>query len=204
MLRSIAVIVSGIMFSRPGMPEDEAKRYAQILQVEAKKHGFDPLTVVAMVHFESAWKPEVVSNDGEDYGLGQVRARFIGACRNDADPLNAPSAECQKVKESLLDPETNLRAVAQIITDSRKLCTNKTGAAPLHRWLASYQGLNFPSKKKWCKPGKTTWRVVKYRDELVRRLVSPPPRTKGKPSAKPATVPAKAVAPRHTTQRKRT
>ena len=26
------------------------------------------------------------------------------------------------------------------------------------------------------KPGKKTWRVVKYREELVRRLVSPPPR----------------------------
>jgi hypothetical protein len=174
MLRSIAVIVSGIMLSRPGMPQAEAERYARILQEEAKEHGFDPLTVVAMVHFESGWRPEAVSKDGEDYGLGQVRARFVGACRNDADPLNAPSEECQKVKDSLLDAETNLREIARIITDARKLCTDKTGAAPLHRWLASYQGLNFPSQKKWCKPGKKTWRVVRYREELVRRLASPP------------------------------
>jgi hypothetical protein len=200
MLRSIAVIVSGILLSRPGMPEEEAKRYAQVLQAEAKQHGFDPLTVVAMVHFESGWQPTAVSGDGEDYGLGQVRARFIGACRNDDDPLNAPSDECKKVKESLLDAETNLKAVAQIITDARKLCVDKTGAAPLHRWLASYQGLNFPSQKKWCKPGKKTWRVVKYRDELVRRLVSPPPRTKAKPGA---TVPAKATAPKRAPARKR-
>ena len=78
-----------------------------------------------------------------------------------------PSAECQAVKDSLLDAETNLRMVAQLITDNQKLCLAKTKSAALPRWLASYQGLNFPKQKRWCVPGDKTWRVIKYRDILL-------------------------------------
>jgi hypothetical protein len=183
MLRPVATIVSAILLSRPAMDPEQAEHFAKVLQTEAKEHGFDPLTVVAMVHFESGWNPAVVSQNGEDYGLGQVRARFIGACRDDTDPLTSPSAECQAVKRSLLEAETNLRTVAQIITDSRKLCLEKTGSAALPRWLASYQGLNFPSKRRWCQPGEKTWRVIKYRNWLLSKVVKPEKRGKPKTSA---------------------
>ena len=171
MVRSIAVIVSAILLSRPGMPVEDAKRYARVLQQEAKEHGFDPFTGVAMIHFESNWYPEVVSSNKEDYGLGQIRARYIGACRDDEDPVNHPSPECRAVQRSLLDAETNIKQMAELITNNRKLCRDKTGSALFHQWLASYQGLNFPKQKKWCQPRKRTWEVIEYRKKLIRELV---------------------------------
>ena len=81
MLRPIAVIVSAILLSRPTMPRTEAVRYAHALQAEAQAHDFDPLTGVAIIHYETRWNPTLVSPDGEDYGLAQIRARFFGACR---------------------------------------------------------------------------------------------------------------------------
>lgn len=170
MLRPIAVIVSAIMMSRPQMPPAEAERYARVLQAEAREHDFDPLTGVAIIHFESAWQPRVVSQNLEDYGLAQIRARYIGACKQDADPLNAPSEECRAVKRALLEPEYNIRTMADLITNNRKHCKAKTGTAYFHQWLASYQGLNFPKQKRWCVPKKKTWAVVEYRKKLIREL----------------------------------
>jgi hypothetical protein len=167
MLRSIAVIVSAIMMSRPQMQVAEAERYARVLQAEAKEHGFDPLTGVAIIHFESGWQPQAISANREDYGLGQIRARYVGACKDDEDPLGNPSEACRKVKQSLLDAETNIRTMAELITNNRKLCKQKTGTAYFHQWLASYQGLNFPKQKRWCAPKKRTWQVIEYRKKLI-------------------------------------
>ncbi len=173
MLRSLALIVAAIRLTRPQMPEEDAAVLGRVLQAEAKQRDFDPFTVVAMVHFESAWRPEVVSENGEDYGLGQIRARYVGACRKDEDPLNAPSDACRAEKQRLLDGVENIHAVAVLISESRKLCLQKTGNFTLPRWLASYQGYNFPEKKRWCQPGEKTWRVVKYRQQLVDTLAAP-------------------------------
>jgi len=178
MLRPLAVIASAILLSRPDLARDDAERFAKVVREEAKARGFDPLTMVAIVHSESGWHPGTVSPNREDYGLGQIRARFIGACKGDSDPLDAPSAECRAVKESLLDAETNLRAMAQLITDHRKICLEKAKSAALPRWLASYQGLNFPKQKRWCVPNEKTWRVIKYRDFLLREAGKPKPPAK--------------------------
>jgi hypothetical protein len=180
MLRPIAVIVSAILMSRPGMPVADAERYARVLQAEAKEHGFDPFTGVAIIHFESGWQPQAISANREDYGLGQIRARYVGACKNDEDPLGNPSEECRKVKQALLDAETNIRTMAELITNNRKLCTQKTGTAYFHQWLASYQGLNFPKQKRWCSPKKKTWQVIEYRKKLIAALAG----TQKRPTAK--------------------
>lgn len=172
MIRPLAVIVSAILLSRPSMPKSEATRYAQILAEEAKKHDFDPLTGVAIVHFESRWQPWQISADGEDWGLGQIRARFLSACRDDEDPVASPSANCLAAKRSLLVPEVNLRRMASIITANRELCKEKTGAGDLPRWLAGYEGLNRPARDSWCEPSQKTWEVVAYRKMLVETLVA--------------------------------
>lgn len=173
MLRPLQIIVSAILLTRPTMPLPEATRYARVLSEEAVKHDFDPLTAVAIVHFESRWIPSVVSADGEDYGLGQIRARWFGACRTDADPVNAPSAACQAAKASLLSGEANLRRMAVIISANRELCKEKTGKGDLPRWLAGYEGLSSPARDHWCAPNWKTWRVVEYRKELLAKLVRP-------------------------------
>jgi hypothetical protein len=166
-LRPLDVIVAAILLASPDMADDEAQRHARVLRQVAREHEFDPLTGVAIIRKESGWHSGAVSNNGEDYGLAQIRARYIGACKNDADPKLNPSKECQAVKRSLLDPETNIRTMGKLITEHRSLCFRKTGSIALHRWLASYQGRNYPSRKRWCQPGADTWKVVRYRAWLL-------------------------------------
>ena len=170
MLRPLDVIVAAILLARPDMAQDEALRHAKVLREVAREHAFDPLTGVAIIRHESGWQPQTISSNGEDYGLAQIRARYIGACKNDADPLEHPSKECQAVKRSLLDAETNIRTMGKLIGEHRELCRKKTGSRALHRWLASYQGRNYPSRRRWCQPGTKTWTVVRYRAWLEREV----------------------------------
>jgi hypothetical protein len=175
--RTLPVIVSAILLSRPTMPLAEARRYARVLQEEAIKRSFDPFTAVAIIHHESRWRPGVVSSDGEDYGLGQIRARWVSACRGDEDPVRHPSDACRAAKVGLLVGENNIRRMGVIITANRELCQEKTGAADLPRWLAGYEGLNSPSRDRWCAPNSLTWRVVEYRKKLL-EIFSPKARPK--------------------------
>lgn len=174
MVRSIAVLVAAISMSRPGIPKSEAARYAATLNETAKKYDFDPLTAVAIIHFESRWLPNEISGDGEDYGLGQVRGRWMSACAADADPVGAPSESCRAAKASLLDGSTNIRRMATIIAANRELCREKTGTAKAFQWLAGYQGRNHPAEDLWCQPGDKTWRVLTYREELIAKLYPKP------------------------------
>lgn len=203
MIRPLAIIVSAILLSRPALPPAEVTRYAKLLDVEARKHDFDPLTAVAIIHFESRWQPGAVSPDGEDWGLGQIRARWLGACRGDADPVREPSEACMAAKQGLLVPENNLRRMSAIITANRELCKAKAGAGDLPHWLAGYAGLSKPSLDVWCQPGPRTWQVVAYRRMLVDTLVPKKPRpvvvarrsAAQKPAQKPAAQKPAAPAP---------
>jgi hypothetical protein len=174
LFRALQLIVSAILLSRPAMPTAEAGRYARVLQQEAAKHSFDPLTAVAIVHFETHWRPGLVSPDGEDYGLGQIRARYMAGCRGDEDPVNNPSDACRAAKAGLLVGENNLRRMAAIITANRELCKEKTGNANLPQWLAGYEGYNAPASDRWCTPGAKSWQVVEYRKHLIEVLVARP------------------------------
>lgn len=170
MLRAIPVIVAAIQFGHPGIDDRDAAHYAKLLQQEAASRDFDPLTGVAIIHFESGFRPDVVSRNGEDHGLAQIRARYVGACAKDKDPVRRPSPECRAVKRMLLTPEGNIQKMGEIITRSRAFCKKKTGSALFARWLASYQGRNDVRKKRWCVPGEGTYRVINYRLTLIRHL----------------------------------
>ena len=200
MIRSIAVLVSAILLSSPRMPTTQAARYARALNAAAKEHDFDPLTAVAIIHFESRWRPNAISPDGEDYGLGQVRGRFLAACRDDADPVGAPSDACRAAKGALLHGETNIKRMASIITANRELCREKTGSAKVQQWLAGYAGLNFPSRGRWCQPGEKQWRVVAYRRELIAKLL-PKPKRATKPKRVIAAKVSRGAAPAKRTAR---
>lgn len=166
-VRPLFIIVAAILLSRPGVSEEEATTWAEVLQREAQEHDFDPLTGVAIIATESGFQPDAISQSGEDYGLGQIRARYVGACKRDSDPLNHPSPDCKQEKARLLEAEHNIEVMADLITRNRKLCKEKTGSATLPRWLASYQGRNYPKQNKWCQPGKKTYDVIAYRSWLI-------------------------------------
>ena len=170
MLRSIEAIVFAIQFSQPAVTDKQAEQYAMVLREEAVEHEFDPLTGVAIIFTESSFNPKAISRSGEDYGLAQIRARYIGDCKHTKDPVKNPTPACKREKARLLDPVENIRTMADLITQNRKFCKRKIGSAKFHRWLASYQGRNNVRKKRWCRPGKGTWKVINYRLKLIREL----------------------------------
>jgi len=166
MVRSVILIAAAIQLSQPGMSAKQAKGYATVVQQEAKKRHFDPFSLVAIIHFESWWKSNAISPSGEDYGLSQIRMRFVGACRKDADPVNNPSKACKAVKASLLSPIYNIRYASAHITRSRAFCRKKVGRATYHGWLAAWQGSH--KRGKWCRKNKHTTLRIKYRGKLVK------------------------------------
>ncbi len=170
MFRTIAAIALAIRSAQPDVGEEEANRYAAALQIEAERHDFDPLTGVAIIHHESRFRPRAISPDKEDYGLGQVRARHFGACKKDRDPKGHPSAACRAVKAGLLEPEENIRIMAELITSHRKICRQKAGNVRFQSWLASYQGRNSVKENRWCVPGDGTLKVIRHRDRLEREV----------------------------------
>ena len=187
MIRSIAVIAWAILLSNPGMPDAQARAYAKTLQKAAKDHNFDPFSGVAIIHNESRWRQSVISPDGEDYGLGQIRARYVKGCRGDEDPLKRPSASCKAAKARLLNGHYTLRRMGRHITDWRKTCRRITKRPALfHRWLAGYGGMGRPKKgggwKRICGQHRTKrgWRdlpqrkairnILAHRKRLIRKL----------------------------------
>ncbi len=183
MVRPVWLVVAAILLSRPELAREEAERYARVLIEEASARDFDPFTGVAIIHHESGWHPDVISRSGEDYGLGQIRARYVGACRRDEDPLHAPSDACRAEQARLLDGEQNIRTMAALITRNREFCQKKVGSAAFPRWLASYQGRNYPRENRWCQPGKGTHQVIAYRRWLIEKLsrAKPPPESGAAP-----------------------
>jgi Transglycosylase SLT domain len=170
MLRSIAAIVAAIQLSQPRVSDADAQRFATAIHQQASVHDFDPFTGVALIFHESSFNPNVVSRDGEDYGLAQIRARFIGGCKYSPSPVRNPTPDCLKEKERLLKPEENIRTMAELITRHRDLCERKVGSTAFAQWLASYQGRNNARQKRWCTPGPGTWKIVDYRQYLIRQL----------------------------------
>jgi hypothetical protein len=169
-LRTLQAIVAAIQLSAPGVSDPDALRFATALREQAKLHDFDPFTVVAVIHSESRFNHLAISPDNEDYGLGQIRARFIGACKSAESPVEYPSDECLSQKERLLVPEENIRILSELITRHRKLCQRKIRSNKFPHWLASYQGRNDVKLQRFCKPAPETWKVVKYRDWIIQEL----------------------------------
>lgn len=205
MIRSAAILVAAMLLSRPSMPKSEASVYAKALNEAAAKHGFDPLMAVAIVHFETQWHPTLVSPDGEDFGLGQVRARYVGACREDADPVNAPSAACAQAKEALRVGVVNIARMGTIIGANMAFCKEHTKSDAPERWLAGYQGYGDTERGKFCLPGEKTHKVMGYYKHLMATFAPPPKPAKVKKKAKthlkspaiksPATKPAERPKP---------
>ena len=173
MVRPIAVIVWAIGVAAPNLPDPVAKSYAQRIHVESKRYKIDPFTLVSIIRHESRFRASAISKDGEDYGLGQIRARYRGACRKDKDPVNNPSPACKAVKARLLHGPTNIGSVARAI-DRWKTCRKITGKPALFaRWLHGYGGMGSFKRKILCgmKKRKGKWRDVPVRP-LLKRIIN--------------------------------
>lgn len=176
--RSVSTVAWAIARD-PGSNVSRATRtaWAKVLVEESKSHNFDALTYVALITYESHWNPS--ATNGEDYGLAQIRARHVGACRDDDDPVHNPSKACLAVKSRLMDPAANIRMMAAHLENWRRLCLDKTGRAQLRHTLAGYGGLSTQGRMCGQRKVKGKWvdtkthplvaRIVKLRRSLLRQ-----------------------------------
>lgn len=163
-MRSAVVIALAINAANPSLPKPTVEAYARTIQKVCVKHACDPLTIVAMVEYESRFRASAVGVVGsEEYvGLGQIRLRNYPECRGALG-----TAECQARKAALLDGNANLRVIGSMITASRKYCRRATGREALFaRWLAVYQGIDW-QRKTTCNQKRIKGRWV---DQPLHRL----------------------------------
>jgi hypothetical protein len=167
---SLHALSIAILLCNPG--RGQADSYATLLHRESIRHGFDAMTATALICHESRWSSGAASRDGEDYGLGQIRARYIGGCKGDLDPVRNPSDACLRTKGMLLDGESNLRLTADTIMRWKRLCRTKAGSASEKHWLAGYGGLSRPSQGTWCGRRRIRGRWVDLDHRVVQEVLS--------------------------------
>lgn len=184
--RSAESIAKAIGASRPGSGKNLLLGLARVVAATARKYNIDPFTIVALVHNESRWNTGAVSSDGEDFGLGQVRARYIAGCRRDMPAARDSSPSCQAVKARLLSAEYGISQIGAIFNQWRKTCRKITRKAPtLSMTLHGYGGLGRTGNQGWvtiCSQTKIKgrWhtirahrkvqRILDYRASLIRRF----------------------------------
>jgi hypothetical protein len=163
--------------SRPKLPRETKRAWAGSLLRVAKKYDFDPFTAVAIIHNESHWNPQAVSRDGEDFGLGQARARYLEGCDSGQPARDDMSSSCMAVKARLMTPSYSIELLGRSINLWRTTCHKATGRkALLKRWLHGYGGMGKLKKGEptiLCGMKKTghRWRDIPLRPEL-RRIIS--------------------------------
>jgi hypothetical protein len=186
--RRVSVVAAAIKLSGPSLPASTRLAYARTIRRDAIRYRFDPLTLIAMVHFESHWIASTINDHRSGYyvGLGQINAIRAHSPCNRRELIGTEA--CAPRLAALLDPHENLRRAAVGIHLNRKRCREITGKPALFaRWLSSYQGLNnYAAGGRagvWCnmkQDRRGRWRdvpvhrltrqVMRYRLELIRRL----------------------------------
>ena len=173
-MTAAAVVACAVALSAgPSVDAGLLREYSTTLHAEAREHGFDPLIGAAIIWHESRWHPHAISRDGEDVGLAQIRARFVGACLTDPDPTD-PGRDCLAVRVGLQVGEHSIRTMGALIGTWRKRCQKETGTATT--WLRGYVGQSDPQAGTWC--GKRRGKLLplpksvrsirRHRDWLVR------------------------------------
>lgn len=137
----IATIILALQLSAPGLNVKTTEYYAKTIYKQQVKLGVDPIETIAIAKHESHWNHTLVSPDLEDWGLMQVRSRYI----------KFPSSW-------LLEPGVNIRVGTSLMLSSQKFCTKWLGRKPTtQEWLSTYQG-----SKSICKSTNLSFKVESY------------------------------------------
>lgn len=169
MIREAAVALA-LAHLAPRMPPAQRAELAHTFHIVAEKRGLDPLDLVAIAWHESDLRAGAISPDGEDFGLMQVRGRFLAACLDDRN-----SKMCKIAKVALLDPHRNIEVAGAAIAAIRSTLCRRTGhKATFPRWLQAYGGLNHPrAPGVWCgqRKVKARWVDVSARQHRALREI---------------------------------
>lgn len=144
--RSVAVVSKAIARVAPKMGKQARTSYAKLIKAAADKHDIDPLTLVALAWHESDFRPGLISPDGHDHGLFQIRVGVQKACKS------GDAAACSRARACALNAVCSIRRIASIINQTRKLCRRKTKRTLLFPGLlAMLGGRNHPRLPGvWC------------------------------------------------------
>lgn len=140
--RPLSQVVRAVREANPSLHPTTARGWAKVIRDEARKHQFDPYTLIAIVHGETNFNPSAINNNPpREYsvGLSQINVLSFRACRPSDTMLQSPG--CQAIISRLLVGDHNLRTAAGIITSARDYCRRRTGQPALFaRWLSVFQG----------------------------------------------------------------
>lgn len=136
---SLEAVILAIRLLHPERPD--AETLARLIEDASRRAHVDPLALVAYVEHESRFRASAVSKDGEDHGLGQIRARYQKACRG-----ARRSRACRAEKVRLRDPAYNLRVLAGKIRAVKKGEIWKRDRT-MRAWVAALAGTTDPNHR---------------------------------------------------------
>lgn len=100
-VHALGMLYNALSECRASLPEERRWKIAETIEREARRHGYDPLFVQAMIEVESTCKPNARSHKGA-MGLIQVKPTTARAVAKDAGlPWEGAHA--------LYDPDFNVR-----------------------------------------------------------------------------------------------
>jgi hypothetical protein len=121
----------------------EVQELASVIEKAARAARVDPVALVALVEHESHFQTGAVSEDGEDFGLAQVRARFRPACK----VLDSRECELEKLRLRT-DPAYNLNVIAGVIKTAKKGKEWKRNPK-IETWVSALAGTSSKHPKVW-------------------------------------------------------
>ncbi len=146
MIKDLSVIMLAIKLSASFLPVARIEAFARAIQEQSVKININPMIFVAIATHESGWHERIISADGEDYGLLQIRKRYY-----------------KDKKEFLLDGVHNIKVGAYLIKVNKEMCQKVLNKEPeTQQWLACYHG-SCNSREHMCVPTQLTKQFEDYR-----------------------------------------
>ena len=145
---SEALIVIRLM--HPNIEEKTVRQYSESIDQQSIVAGIDPLSFVAVIERESKFKSNVVSGDGLDFGLCQIRSTYY-----------------KGNKWWLLNPTHNIKVGANIVKQNVDMCAHHLGRTPrVSQWYSCYNG-SCGKRSNFCAPTTNSTKVERFRNCLA-------------------------------------
>jgi hypothetical protein len=137
----IATIVLALQLSAPNLNAKVNHHYAKTIYHQQIKYGIDPLDIIAIAAHESHWNQSLISPDNEDWGLMQIRARYV-----------------KMPAHYLLDGNTNIKVGSAFMASAKNFCQKWLKREPRKtEWISTYQG-----SRRFCKETNLAYKVESY------------------------------------------
>jgi hypothetical protein len=136
-----------IQLIHPNFSEEVVHQYAESIDQQAIVAGIDSLSFVAVIERESKFKSNVISPDGLDFGLCQIRSTYY-----------------KGNKWWLLNPTHNIAVGANIVKQNVDMCARHLGRMPrVSQWYSCYNG-SCGKRSSFCVATANSYKVEHFRN----------------------------------------